>query len=288
MNLLLDVGAETGLDLHDCAVVETNLPDGEVFDSVGLVVPVRPGADDLRGLVAHVGPGHSAGCDGVGFSHCIVGGLDHVHADVNHRSAALEFLLAEDAPVRNATPTQRMDFDEHDVANHPRVAGTDKHFGVGVVALLETADQEFLGFLRRIAHLGAFGGIHGHRLFDDHMTAGLQCGDGGGAVHAVGGANVHDVNLLLLEHLIVVGVGRGVLAARLLLKPHLALGLDVASGHDFDFGNLADGVDVGAGDAAGADECPAQALGDFLDGGGGEGLSADGLVSHDELSLKTG
>src|SRR5262249_24067734 len=50
-DVALDVGDEGGLDLHDGAVVEANLADGQVLDGIRGVVPAGPHAGDFAGLI---------------------------------------------------------------------------------------------------------------------------------------------------------------------------------------------------------------------------------------------
>src|ERR1035437_8204068 len=49
LDAFFDMGDEGGFDLHDRAVVEADLADGQVFDGVGFVVPVGPVAHDGGG-----------------------------------------------------------------------------------------------------------------------------------------------------------------------------------------------------------------------------------------------
>jgi hypothetical protein len=66
------------------------------------------------------------------------------------------------------------------------------------------ADGELaLGLLGRVDHLLAFGHRHGHRLFADHVLAGLEGADGVLGVHGVGQHHVHDVNVLVVDQPVV-------------------------------------------------------------------------------------
>ena len=127
-DVFFDVGDEGGFDLHDGTVVEADLSDGEVFDGVGFVVPVGPGAGDCGGLVAHVGPDVSGGGDGARGAHDVVSHLDHMHANVDHGAAALFVFLAEDAPVGDSAAAEGLAFDEHDFAEFSFVAGLGEEF----------------------------------------------------------------------------------------------------------------------------------------------------------------
>jgi len=55
-DVAFDVGDEGRFDLHDGAVFEADLADGEVFDGVGFMIPVGPVGNNFARLVAHVGP----------------------------------------------------------------------------------------------------------------------------------------------------------------------------------------------------------------------------------------
>jgi hypothetical protein len=66
------------------------------------------------------------------------------------------------------------------------------------------ADGELaLGLLGRVDHLLAFGHRDGHRLFADHVLAGLEGADGVLGVHGVGQHHVHDVNVLVIDQPVV-------------------------------------------------------------------------------------
>ena len=80
---------------------------------------------------------------GLGRAHDVVGHLDDVDADVDHGPAALQFLLAEDAPVGDAAAAEGLALDEHDLAELAFIAGLGEERGAGVEAVLE-ADGEFL------------------------------------------------------------------------------------------------------------------------------------------------
>ena len=135
-----------------------------------------------------------------------MGHLDDVHADVDHRPAALQFLLAEDAPVGNSAAAQGLAFDEHHLAELAIIAGADEEIGVGVIAILKTDRQLLFVLLGGVDHLLAFGRIHRHRLFDHDMAAGVGGVDRRRGVHAVGRADADRVGLDFLEHLFPVGV----------------------------------------------------------------------------------
>ena len=109
--------------MHDGAGVEADLADGEVFDGVGFIVPVGPHGGDGAFFVAQVGPGVGAGGDGLGGAEEVVGHFDDVDADVDHGAAALEFFLAEDAPVGDSAAAEGLAFDEEDFAEAAVVAG---------------------------------------------------------------------------------------------------------------------------------------------------------------------
>src|SRR6185369_16385021 len=103
-----------GFDGQDRAVVEANAADGHVFDRVSLVIPVRPDAAHFAGLVAVIGPGLAGSSNWPRRADAVMRRLDDVHADVDHRSATLKLLAAEDAPVGNSAPAKRLAADIHD------------------------------------------------------------------------------------------------------------------------------------------------------------------------------
>src|SRR5262249_9425832 len=103
-NILFDVSDKGCLNLKDRAVIKTYLPDRKILHGVSLVIPVGPLAGNLRRLVAVISPCVARSRNGTRRTHDVMSHLNHMHADINHRTAALPMLLSEDAPVRNAAP----------------------------------------------------------------------------------------------------------------------------------------------------------------------------------------
>ena len=78
-DVMVDVGGEGGFDLHDAAVVETDLSDGEIFDGEGLPIPTGPHAFDFGRLVANVRPDVAGRGDRARFADAVVGGFEAWH-----------------------------------------------------------------------------------------------------------------------------------------------------------------------------------------------------------------
>ena len=221
------------------------------------------------------------------FADAVVGGFDDVDADVDHRAAALKFLLAEDAPVRDAAAAEGLAFDEHDVADVTGGFGARKHLADGMIAILETDGELAVVGLRGVDHLLAFGGIHGHRFFRDGVAAGFDGGDDGGAVDAVRRADVDHVRLDFAEEVVPFFITG--LDAPLVFHDLQAVRLDVAAADDFDLRDFLDGAHVGLADAAAADDGPAELLVDFLFLFDFEGIGDDGtVVGHGGLLFDGG
>ena len=209
-DVLLDVRDEARLDREHRAVVEADHADGEVLDGVGLVVPVRPHARDARTAccrctsrccpVAVTGPRRA--------DH-VVRRLEDVHADVDHRPAALEVLAAEHAPVRDAAAAQAPGADVEDLPERARRrSGRGSACVLRLEAVLEADDQLLAAaaWPRRPSAAPSLR-VHGHRLLDEHVLAGVERVDRVLGVQAVGRADADGVELRhLAEHLLVVGV----------------------------------------------------------------------------------
>ena len=169
-------------------------------------------------------------------------------------------LLAEDAPVGDAAAAQGAHLDEEDVAELAVFAGLDEGGGGIAVALLEADGELDLVLLGGGDHLLALGRVHGHGLFDHRVAAGVAGVHDGGAVHAVGGANVDGVGLDDLEHLLPVEE-EGLAGDAPLLVHHVeALLENVDAGDDLELGNLLVRVQVRLGDAAAPDDGDAELL----------------------------
>ena len=211
-----------------------------------------------------------------------MGGFDDVDADVDHRAATLEFLLSEDAPVRDAAAAEGLAFDEHDVADVTGGLGAHKHLANRMITILETDGELAVVGLRGVDHLLAFGGIHGHRFFRDGVAAGFDGGDDGGAVDAVRRADVDHIGLDFAEEVVPFFIAG--LDAPLVFHDFQAVRLDIAAADDFDLRDFLDGAHVGLADAAAADDGPAELFVDFFFLFDFEGIGDDGtVVGHGNL-----
>ena len=197
-------------------------------------------------------------------------------ADIDHRATALKFLLAENAPVRDAAAAEGLAFDEHDVADVTSGLCTRKHLANRMITILEADGELAVVGLRGIDHLLAFGGIHGHRFFRDGVAASFNGGDDGGAVDTVRRADVDHVRLDFAEEVVPFFIAG--LDAPLVFHDFQAVRLDIAAADDFDLRNFLDGAHVGLADAAAADDGPAELFVDFFFLFDFEGLGDDGTV----------
>ena len=110
-------------------------------------------------------------------------------------------------------------------------------------------------------HRLAFEHVDADRLLQIDVGAGLDGGDGVQRVPVVGRADEHDVEVLLLEHLAVVGVGRGGFWLRPLPGDLDRLGehvlVRIAEGDDLDRRDLHEPPQVALAVPAGADQADA-------------------------------
>ena len=154
------------------------------------MIPTCPRTGDVgAGLVADVGRGHATGSHRLRTAHDVVRHLGDVDTDVDHRSAALQILAAEHAPVGDAAPTQRLHANVLDVAEYSGVRLVFKDGGLGIKTPLEADDEMLAGLFGSIDHRLAFGGIHRHRLFDDDVQASFKRGDRVRRMQTVGRAH---------------------------------------------------------------------------------------------------
>src|SRR5205814_1017868 len=103
---LFYMGREARLDRQHRAAVETDHPDRQIFDRVGLVIPVWPLTGHIAWLVADIGERVAGGTNGPGRTHHVMSHLQQMHSQVNQRAAALQFLSPKHAPVGNSAASK--------------------------------------------------------------------------------------------------------------------------------------------------------------------------------------
>ena len=229
---VLEVQVEAGLHVEHRAVIEADHGGGKVFHGEdGLVhhglgdpaggLDVVPGADLIEG-------GAEDG-DGLGVAHDIAGQVDDVDAQVDQRAAAGAGLVAEPA-AGEAAAAQVGGLGVVDVAEEAllhEVAG-----GRRVVAVTadEAQHQQLAVFVGGLFHGHGLFGVHSHGLFAQHVTAGVERGDGTLRVGAVPGADADQIRLEFLQHGIAIGIAvRDAVTGGVLLR---LFKVDVAAGHD--------------------------------------------------------
>ena len=148
--------------------------------------------------------------------------------DVDQRTAALLRLVWEYTPGRNGTTTHCMCLSEVDITQLALLAGTLEHLRIGAETVLVT-DGELLARLLPGCHhlLSIFGGCC-HGLFAHNMLAGLKCCNRDRAVRNVRGADMNNIDALVLEQFVVIAVCLGVRGTVLLGCLLSTLELDIA------------------------------------------------------------
>ena len=153
-----------------------------------------------------------------------------------------------------------IDLDHRDLAELPLaddlVARLDQ---VGRAPALGAHLDDALVFPRRGQHGLALGHVHADRLLDVDVGPGFDGGDHRQRVPVVGRGDQDDVQVLLLEHLAIVGIGARGLLRGLARGGHLGgmgehLLVDVAEGNDLDRSDLDQPEQVGLAVPAGADQ----------------------------------
>ena len=127
-----------------------------------------------------------------------------MHADVHQRAAALLLLVAEYAPAGDAAPSERLGAGVVDLSEFLRVYLPFQRLHIRAEPVVLSHHQLHAGLFRGTAHRRALYGIHGDRLFAQHVLACLKRRNGGRLVHKVRGAHTHSLNILQSQHIAII------------------------------------------------------------------------------------
>ena len=132
---------------------------------------------------------------GLGIPDGVQGQVEGIAAEIPDR-AEHRLILFDKGAARNPAPTAAADLDVVHLAQLPGCHDPLDLFAVVVVARLETDGQDLAALFLR-AHDGeSFLQGDAHRLFEQHVLAGLQCHDRTDRVLAVVGADGHRVDVV--------------------------------------------------------------------------------------------
>ena len=115
------------------------------------------------------GPG-PARSTSAGFARSAATG-DRRRSCSSRRSKTRADIATVESIYLNATAAQRLNAHEQNLAEESVFDCFLQKFDAAVEAVLKCNDQMFFVLLRRVDHLLAFGGVHGERLFAEHIEA---------------------------------------------------------------------------------------------------------------------
>ena len=214
-----------------------------------LALVVGAGAKEVGG-VARNG-------QGLGVADGVEHAVQRVAADVSHRADAAGGLFDERG-VRDAPSAAAAGLHVVDLAQHARVDDLLDHLHVLVKARLEADGQHLAALLLGAHDLHRFLGGHAHGLLQQHVDALFQRVDGAGRVLGVVGAHADRVQLLVVQHGLVVGVEITVLDAVALGELLRLAGDQIGHRHNLDVLHALIGLDVRLRNPARADDANAQ------------------------------
>ena len=125
---------------------------------------------------------------------------------LNQRAAALFVLIEENAPGRHRAAADRMGLAEIDFAQIAPFHIPLHHLAVRTETVLIADGQLLPGFFSGVQHLPCVRHGFRHRLFTHNMLASFQRRDGDFAVTAVRRTDMHHVDRLVFQQIMIVGV----------------------------------------------------------------------------------
>ena len=240
------------------AVLEAHHGVGHVLHGVLVRVVVRdlvPGHGGDVGAVAEDLVGVAGDRHRLRAAHQVPGQVQHVDANVQQGAAAGDLLVGEPA-AGIAHAADQAGLGVVHLAQLPGVDEGLQHLAVRGMTAHETHLDHPVAPADRVLDGGGLGNGAGDRLLHQHMLAGLDGGDGPGGVGVVPRAHADTVDVVLRQQLMGVGVGAG--GTELLGHGAGAGGVDVADGDDLHVRVGGVGLEVGAGDAPGADDADSE------------------------------
>ena len=97
-----------------------------------------------------------------------------MHSDVDHRTAALKFLPAKNAPVGDAATAKCLGANIKNLAQGTGLNQIAQHFRARLEAMLEADDELDTIFVGGIGHRLRLNSIHRHWFLAENMLAGAQ------------------------------------------------------------------------------------------------------------------
>ena len=240
-------------EVEDDAAFQTDERRSEIVHvkalGVGLGFVIRAGAEIIGGVARHR--------QGLGIADGVEHAVQRVAADIAHRADARGLLLDEGG-VRDAATTAAAGLDVVDLAENAAFYDLFDHLHVLVQTGLEADGEHLAALLFRAHDLHRFFGGHAHGLLQQNVDALFQRINGAGRMLRVVGADADRIQLLAVEHGLVVGIELAVLDAVTSGELLGLAGNQIRHGHDLDVLHALVGLNVGFGNPAGADDADAE------------------------------